>query len=335
MPSRTTSRISILKTSASSRRRTLVACVSLWAGVGASLAAQSATVSGVLVLGGRGESSLTGAWVVLHQISMTGAGPVDSMRTAAGGRWRLRVPQVDTAAVYVVSAFRDGVAYFSRPLRVAAGRAISADTLVVYDTGSTGPPIRIRRRLVTIGSAKKDGARDVLEILELENPGRTTRIAADSLQPTWEGTIPRAAVEFQVGQGDFSPDAVARRADSVLVFGPIQPDATRQLSLGYVLPGSVRTVAIPIDQPTAEVDLLVEDTLTAVAAPTLRSSGVQRIENRNFARYTTDSLPVGTAVVLTFPVSGFRVERLLPLLVGAVALALGAGLLIALRRPTA
>jgi hypothetical protein len=303
--------------------------------VGTGLAAQGATVSGVLVLGGRERSALADAWVVLHQITMAGGGPVDSMRTTAGGRWHLRVPHVDTLAVYVVSAFRDGVAYFSRPLRVEAGHATSADTIVVYDTGSTGPAVRIRRRVVTVSSAKKDGARDVLEIIELENPGRTTRIALDSLQPTWGGTIPRSAVEFQVGQGDFSPDAVALRGDSVLVFGPIQPDATRQLSLGYVLPGSARTVSIPVDQPTGELDLLLEDTLTAVAAPTLRSSGVQRIENRSFARYTTDSLPPGTAAVLTFPASGFRVERLLPLLVGAVALALGAGLLIALRRPTA
>jgi hypothetical protein len=290
-------------------------------------------VSGVLVVGGRRGTPLAGTWVVLHQISMMGAGPLDSMRTDAAGRWRLPVPKVDTSAVYVVSAFRDGVAYFSPPLRIEPGRAASADTIVVYDTSSGGPPIRVRRRLVTIGGAKQDGARDVLEILELENPSRATRVAADSLRPTWAGAIPSAAVQFQVGQGDFSPDAVALRRDSVLVFAPIQPDATRQLSLGYVLPRSARTIAIPIDQPTMQVDLLIEDTLTRVSAPSLQAAGVQRIESRNFARYATDSLPAGSAVVLTFPTTGFRIERLLPFLVGAIALALGAGLWVALRRP--
>jgi hypothetical protein len=301
-------------------------------GTGASLTAQAASVSGVLVLGGRNPSPLSGTWVVLHQITMAGGGPLDSMRTTVGGRWRLRVPQVDTMAIYVASAFRDGVAYFSRPLRVESGRTTAADTIVVYDTSSRGPAVRIRRRLVTIGSPKQDGARDVLEILELENPGRATRIATDSLRPTWSGRIPAAAVQFQAGQGDFSPDAVALRADSVLVFGPIQPDVTRQLSLGYVLPGSARTVAIPIDQPTAELDLLIEDTLTRVSAPSLHAAGVQRIESRNFARYSTDSLAPPSAVVLTFPASGFRVERLLPFLVGAIALALAGGLWVALRR---
>lgn len=287
------------------------------------------------MLGGDRRAPLGGAWVVLHQIAASGAGPLDSTRSDAGGRWRVRVPQVDTSAIYVASAFRDGVAYFSRPLQVAAGQSASADTIVVFDTSSTGPPVRILRRLVTIGRAKQDGARDVLEIVELQNPGRATRVAADSLRPTWVGTIPSAAVQFQVGQGDFSPDAVALRADSILVFGPIQPEAMRQLSVGYVLPGSVRTVPIPIDQPTGELDLLIEDTLTTVAGPALHAGGVQRIESRTFARYATDSLPAGTPVILTFPRSGFRVERLVPFLVGAVALALGAGLWVALRRPPA
>lgn len=287
------------------------------------------------MLGGEDPSPLAGTWVVLHQITMAGGGPLDSMRTQAGGRWRLRVPRVDTMAVYVASAFRDGVAYFSRPLRIEPGRSTSADTIVVYDTSSSGPPVRIRRRLITVGSPKQDGARDVLEILELENPGRATRIATDSLRPTWTGTIPGAAVQFQVGQGDFSPDAVALRADSILVFGPIQPKVPRQLSLGYVFPRSARTVAIPIDQATAELDLLIEDTLTKVTAPSLHAGGVQGIESRHFARYSTDSLAPGSGVVLTFPASGFRVERLLPFLVGAIALALAAGLWVALRRPPA
>lgn len=301
-------------------------------GVGASLAAQSASVSGVLALGGRRHEPLGGVWVVLHQISMAGGGPLDSIRSDAAGRWRMRVPKVDTAAIYVVSAFRDGVAYFSRPIRVEAGQPASVDTIVVFDTSSTGPPVRVQRRLVTVNGAKQDGARDVLEIIELENPGTATRIATDTSQPTWAGAIPRVAVQFQVGQGDFSPDAVGLKGDSILVFGPVQPEVTRQLSVSYELPSSARTMEVPIDQPTGELDLLIEDTLTSVTGPTLHAIGVRHIENRSYAGYASDSLPAGTTVTLTFPAGRFRVERVVPFLVGAVALALGAGLWIALRR---
>ena len=288
-------------------------------------------MSGVLVRGGRGTAPLPGRWVVLHQVTMRGGGPVDSVRSDAAGRFRLHVPRVDTLAVYVASAFHNGLAYFSQPIRVLVGRAATADTLVVYDTSSSGPAVRLRRRLLTVAKPKEDGARDVLEILELENPGRVTRVAPDTLRPTWAGMLPPAALQFQVGTGDFSADAVARRGDSVLLFAPLQPDGVRQLSYGYVLPGSVRAFAVPIDQPTDELDLLIEDTLAVVSAPVLRPDSVTRIENRDFSRYRTGPLQAGALVAITFPAPPVRLEKVLPLLVGVIVVVMGAGLWFALR----
>ena len=118
----------------------------------------------------------------------------------------------------------------------------------------------------------------------------------------------------------------------MVVFGPIQPDGGRQLSYGYVLPRSVSTLTLPIDQPTAEVDLLIEDTLAVVTAPSLVPGGVEQIENRMFSRYRTGALAAGAPVVIAFPATPFRAERLLPVLIGAIVLALGAGLWIALKK---
>ena len=50
------------------------------------------------------------------------------------------------------------------------------------------------------------------------------------------------------------------RNDSVLVLGPIPPGPAKQLSYGYSLAAGTRTLVIPIDQPTVEFNLLVEDT---------------------------------------------------------------------------
>ncbi len=275
---------------------------------------------------------LSGRWVVLHRVTMQEGGAIDSTRTDAAGRWRLRLASVDTAAIYVVSSFYAGLAYFSQPIRPVAGRSTTADPLIVYDTSSSGPPLVLRRRLVTIAHAHRDGSRDVLELLELQNPGSATRIAPDTLRPVWAGAIPAAAIQFEVQTGDFSADAVLRRGDQVRLFGPLQPDGFHQLSYAYTLPASVAALALPIDQPTVELDLLLEDTLAQATAPGLRAGGVQPIEQRYFLRYRAESLPAGAPVRIAFAKTPLRAERALPFVVVAIAAALGIGLWVALKR---
>src|SRR3989441_9815417 len=136
------------------------------------------------------------------------------------------------------------------------------------------------RRLVTVAKEKQDGSRDVLELLELETPGVATRVARDTARPTWAGAIPPLAIQFRVGQGDVSPQVVTRRGDSVAVYGPLPPGERKQLSYTYVLSATVRRVAVPIDQPTEEVDLLLEDTAAVVAAGKLDSLGMEDIGGR-------------------------------------------------------
>ena len=302
---------------------------------GGRLAAQAGTVSGVLRRGGTDGAPLAGRWVVLHQVTRGGGGPVDSVRSDAGGRWRLRAPRVDTLAIYIASALHDGLAYFSAPLRVEAGKAATAGPLVVYDTSSGGPGIELRRRLITIASPGSDGSREVLELLELTHGGRTTRVAPDTLRPVWTGAIPGGAIQFEVQAGDFSPDAVVQRGDSVLLFAPLQPGDGRQLSYRYVLPASsAATVVLPIPQLTNELDLLIEDTVAVVNAPGLTGGGVEQIESRRFAGYRADSVPAGAPVSIVFPARQLGTDRLLPILVIIIAAALGAGLWVALKRKT-
>jgi hypothetical protein len=282
-------------------------------------------------------ASLTGApvadrWVVLHQVNAAGGGPIDSARTDAAGHWRLRAARVDTTAIYVASALYAGLAYFSPPLPVVAGSSTVALPLVVYDTSSTGPAVHVRRRFVTFARAKTDGSHEALEILELENPGRDTRIAPDTLQPTWAGAIPPGVLGFEPQQSDFSADAILQRGGDVQLFGPVQPDHAHQLSYRYVVPGTTHTLQFPVDQPIGELDILLEDTLAVVQAPGLRVGGVEGVEGRRFATYRVDSLGAGVTVSIAFPAGRFRIESLLPILIVVIALVLGAGLWVALRR---
>jgi len=271
--------------------------------------------------------------VVLHQVSMGGDGrPIDSTSTDAQGRYTLTIRRPDSTALYVVSSWHAGIAYFSEPVVPSRSTSVPLRALYVYDTSSAGPAVRVARRLVTVAKLKRDGSRDVLELLELENPGPATRVAADTLRPTWAGAIPAAAIQFQVGQGDLSARAVTLRGDSVAVFGPIPPGERKQLSYAYVLPATARRVDLPIDQATAEVDLLLDDTAAVVRAARLDSLGIERIEGRRFARYRTPALGAGAQLAIVFSDRPLAPEALVPFVVGLAALALAVGFVVALRR---
>jgi hypothetical protein len=270
--------------------------------------------------------------VVLHQVSMGGGGqPIDSTRTDARGSYTLTIRRPDSGAIYVVSSWHAGIAYFSEP--IAPGRSPSrVRPLVVYDTSSTGPAVRVVRRLVTVAKQKRDGSRDVLELVELENPGAATRVARDTLVPTWAGALPPAAIQFRVGQGDVSPQVVTRRGDSVAVYGPLPPGERKQLSYTYVLAATVHRVSLPIDQPTDEVDLLLEDTAAVVTAGKLDSLGAEDVGGRRFARYRTPPLAAGAALAVGFTERRFAPESLIPFIVAIAGVVLAVGFVVALRR---
>jgi len=284
------------------------------------------SVSGRVLRGGRDTVPLSNAWVVLHRVTREQGGPIDSVRSDARGRYRMLLRDPDSAGAYVVSAWYDSLAYFSLPLNVLGRPAAHVEDIVTFPTTSKGPPIRLERRLATVAAAREDGTREVLEILELENTGQTTRVTKDTLEPTWAGRVPARVGQFRGGQGDISPDAMQFRHDSVIVLGPIPPGPVKQLSYGYSLPMGTRALVIPIDQPTVELNLLVEDTAAAVTASKLERLGVQEIEQRHFAAYRAGPLAPGDNVEIRLPAGAFRAQTLLPYVIALLA----SGMVIAL-----
>jgi hypothetical protein len=285
---------------------------------------------------GRDTIPLANAWVVLHKVTRETGAPVDSVRSDARGRYRMRLRNPDSSSVYVVSAWYDSLAYFSLPLNVAGRPAAHVEDIVTFRTSVNGPPIRLARRLATVAAASDDGTREILEILELENTGLTTRITKDTLVPTWAGQVPEHAGQFRGGQGDVSPEAMVFRNDSVYVLGPIPPGPVKQLSYSYALPAGTRALVIPIDQPTVEFNLLVEDTAAVVTAAKLEALGVQEIEQRRFAAYRAGALAAGDRVEIRLPSTGFGAQAILPYIVAILASGMVVALIWALKkRPSA
>jgi hypothetical protein len=232
---------------------------------------------------------LAGAWVTLHEVTMSGGGPIDSVRTDREGRYRVRVAQVDTAALYMVSAGYSGITYFSDPTP-ARGWRDTIPPLEVYDTSSTAPAIAVGQRHVVVRRSGADGGRSVLELVSLVNRGTRTRISPDSVAPVWSGRLPRGATAFQVGESDVSADAVEQRDDRVMVTAPIPP-GRKQIVFTYALPGAGELV-LPLDQPAERLLVLLEDTAAVLAEGPLEKRGVEMFDDTPFALFD-GAVPTG------------------------------------------
>ncbi len=288
-----------------------------------------------MLRGGRDTVPLPNAPVILHRVTRASGGPIDSSRTDGKGRYRFELRGIDSSAIYLVSTLFDSLAYVSPPLNVS-GRAVAhVDDIVAYPTTGGAPPIRLERRLLTIAGAGTEGTREVLEILELENTGLTARITKDTLVPTWAGRMPAGSGQPRGGQGDISPEAMRFRHDSIILLAPLSPGGVKQLSYAYTLPANTRTLAIPIDQNTLNLNLLIEDTTAVVTAPRLESLGVQELEQRHYAAYRAGPLMPGDRVEIQLPSTGFRAQTLLPYVIAVLAGGMVLALVWALRRKPA
>jgi hypothetical protein len=237
---------------------------------------------------------LAGAWVTLHQVTVSGGGPIDSVRTDREGRYRVGVTRADTGALYMVSAAYRGITYFSEPTPARAWRD-TISVLEVYDTSSTAPAIAVGQRHVVVRRAGTGGGRSVLELVSLVNRGARTRVSPDSVTPVWGGRLPRGATAFQVGESDVSAETVAQRGDSVVVTAPIPP-GRKQIVFTYALPGAGELV-LPLDQAAERMLVLLEDTAAVLAEGPLERRGVEVFDDTPFALFDGAVPPGGGQAV--------------------------------------
>ena len=292
---------------------------------GAPLGAQAPTWIGGRVLRVAGADSLpvSGVLVSLHRIGRTAQGVVDSLRTPDTGRFRFRL-RPDTTAILLVSARHAGIEYFSDPVRPGRDTVL---TLVVSDT-SSGTPVELSARHVVIGRPEADGARPVLDLFTLANRSGTTRVAPDTLSPTWGLLLPAGARNLEVEQGDVSPTAVEQRGDSVFLFAPIAP-GRKNLMVGYRL--SAEGHEFSWLAPADTFDLLIEEDGASVRGGGLTAAGPVDLSRKAFHRWTA-APPDRGPVVVRFGSPGRAGSTLLTALVAVTAIVFTGLILLLVRR---
>ncbi|GAC1686174.1 MAG: hypothetical protein NVS9B3_04550 [Gemmatimonadaceae bacterium] len=247
-----------------------------------------------------------GIWVTLHRVGRDDAGPIDSVRTTAEGRFSLRYRTRGRAdAIYFISATRGGVAYFSLPLRSPVVTGPDAE-LTVFDTTSSGVPLHVRGRHGIVGPARGEsgsGARDVTEVYEMSNDSSVTSVPRDTATPVWTAIVPGEATGFEVRPSDIAPDAVTFSGGRLRLFAPLGP-GLKQIAFSYRVPMRAFPLAIPVEGPTPVLEVLVDDVRAQVTGAQLGEVESAVIGGRRLRRFLVQDAPPAGVVRIELPPGG-------------------------------
>ncbi|MHB1311817.1 MAG: hypothetical protein ACYC3L_07345 [Gemmatimonadaceae bacterium] len=297
---------------------------------------ESRSVAGRVIKGGDASAKpVAGSWVVLHRVGTDRAGPLDSVKTDAAGRYSFRYrTSGEPNALYFVSGSVGGIAYFTSPFKDRNVRGDAAE-LVTYDTITGVVPIRVRARHLVVSAPDSTGHRTIVEIFELSNDTTVTRIAGGDTLPVWESGMLEGASDPRVGQADFSAEAVRFTNGRIRLFAPFAP-GLKQISYSYVVPAKARDFSLLVDAPATVLEVLVEDPLAKVEGPGITPAPQAALNGRSFARFLAQDVKANTIVRVHAPTEGVTSGRALKVFI--IVAALGAVLLVGLasammRRP--
>jgi hypothetical protein len=288
-------------------------------------------VSGrVIRPGTRRMDAVPGAWVVLHRVGPDRAGPLDSVQADSRGRYSFNYTRSGSDdAVYFVSAFHDGIAYFTPPL--AEGKVSGDDgEITVFDTTSGHVPLTLRGHHIVVSAADANARRSIVEVYEVSNDSSVTRVAAGSPPgaATWQTHVSPGATEFKVGQGDISAAAVSFTNGVVSVFAPLAP-GIKQLSFSYSLPAKSFPLKLPLEKETGVYEIMIEEKAGSVTGPHLREMDPVTVDERNFRRFLAQDVPENSVAVIDLPAPP-RSHSIDPRYLVAITLVIGASMILAL-----
>ena len=285
-----------------------------------------ARVEGRIVIPGPRETPVPGVVVTVHRVGPDAAGPLDSTRTDAAGRYRIAFTRSGSdEAVYFAAVVYRGIAYFSPPLHPGVTKGDDA-VITVFDTSSHLIPFTIQGHHIVVGKPGDDGLRKVVEVFELSNDTLVTIVGKDSTSPVWSTALPHDATHFAGGQGDVAAEALEVRDGRVLLLAPFGP-GVKQLSYSYDLPDGAFPLRVAMERQTGVLEVLLEEEGAQARSPTLRSLGTVAQQGRSFKRFLSQGTAPDEVVRIDVPTMAFATRtRVLSALAVLIGLAMAAAL---------
>jgi hypothetical protein len=270
--------------------------------------------------------------VTIHRVGQDSAGPIDSMRTDATGRYHFQFRRFGSPeAVYFAASVYRGIAYFSAPLRAQSVSGEEAE-IVVFDTTTSPVRFTVQGHHLVISAPRPTGLRDIVEVYEISNDTVVTAVGRDSLTPVWSAPLVRGVTNFVAGQGDVAASSIQLRDGRVVLLAPFGP-GVKQISFTYALAPDAFPLTYSLDRANLVLEVLLEEPGAQVRSTSLRSQGTATTQGRTFKRFLAQNAPVGEQIRIDVPstAADARTNVVIALAIGLVLAMLGA-LAIAYRR---
>lgn len=252
-----------------------------------------------------GMGPVPGVWVTLHRVGKDTAGPVDSVRSDAAGRYTMRYTTFGAAdAVYFASSTWHGIAYFTAPLRAVDARGDDAE-ITVFDTTSRTFPLSVKGRHLIVSRPDSTDRRTVVEVFELSNDSLLALVSVDTtvLRPTWSVSIPATALDVRVNGEEISPNAFVASNGRASIYSPIAP-GIKQVAFTYKLPNSSFPLALTSEAGAVVFEVLLEEPQGTVSGQGFTAVDPVSLEGRNFRRFLAQDVKPDTRIVIELPSTG-------------------------------
>ena len=224
------------------------------------------------VLNGRallGDTALIHGTVVLHHLTNTSQGEVDSVAVAPDGSFSLSLPNVpdpDRGDVFFASVRHEGVSYFGNFVTTAS-QLDSSYAIQAYDTllaPERGVDLQIEIRTVFFEAVENRWR--VTDVFQLANSGTRTVVTREA-GAVWRYPLASGASEFSVAEGDVAPDVIDLEDGDLVLRAPMSP-GSRMFVVRYMLDDMF--TAIPTPGVIDQFEVLVRE-----PAPPMEVEGLQ------------------------------------------------------------
>ena len=191
--------------------------------------------------------------VVLHRVSSSFTGAIDTVSVDDAGRFELRIPGTAGSGsdVFFASVRYDDVLYFGDPI----AESDSVYVVRAYPSvpaGIAAPPEVSVRNLI-LESAGTGRGWSVIDVFQVENKGESTVVSSKD-GVVWSHALPPGALGFRTGAGDLPASSATLARGRVEVSEPVPPGASLWV-FHYQVPFD--DFDLPLEGVTGSMELLV------------------------------------------------------------------------------